>query len=406
MRNTKGRILTAALTFILLSFTFMQKVEANDPDFTITPPTMKYLMAFHGCAGSNCQDPRNHEVYLAQSNDGLNYSLVPGWKPYPGSVPTVFRRGNTIFIYNAWTNLRKIDVQTGVVHDAGIAKLTGNLVGIEQGGFVDPSIAQGSDGRFVMFYLPTQANSDPAGCGSQSTCVREIHYAEEVAGSGGTRFDDKGIAASKNLTSPNTFSDPDIFFNGSKWVLIVSEGPSVEAFTSPTLQSSYTSAGVISKNSGGVPAGFRDPSSGQIWIFTTKDVDTAGSSVIRRTVTSTGTEELSKFDVVIDSNIYQGKKLTTIASPSLAINNEGSPCPTCAGNNNGNSGQQNNQNSNQQSASPTPTVSSTPSPTASTKASSAPSPTPKSVTITCIKGKLTKKVTGTSPKCPSGYVKK
>lgn len=393
-----------ATIFALIAATFssIHTAQANDPDFTITSPTMKYLMAFHGCVGVSCQDPRNHEVYLAQSNDGLKFSLVPGWKPYPGSVPTVFRRGNTIFIYNAWTNLRKIDLQTGVVHDAGIAKLTGNLVGNEQGGFVDPSIAQGSDGRFVMFYLPTQAASDPAGCGNQSTCVREIHYAVEVAGSGGTRFDDKGIAASKKLVSPQTFSDPDIFFNGSQWVLIVSEGPSVEAFTSSTLESSYTSAGVISKNSGGVPAGFRDPSSGQIWIFTTKDIDTAGSSVIRRTVSTTGTEELNNFEIVIDSSIYQGKKLTTVASPSLAINNQGAPCPTCAGNNN------------QQSPTPTPVASPTPSITVSATPTNLATPTnsvaptnkAKSTTITCVKGKISKKVTGINPKCPSGYTKK
>jgi hypothetical protein len=30
----------------------------------------------------------------------------------------------------------------------------------------------------------------------------------------------------------------------------------------------------------------------------------------------------------------------------------------------------------------------------------------KSVTITCVKGKTTKKVSGTSPKCPAGYKKK
>jgi hypothetical protein len=33
-------------------------------------------------------------------------------------------------------------------------------------------------------------------------------------------------------------------------------------------------------------------------------------------------------------------------------------------------------------------------------------PAAKTITITCIKGKLTKKVTGTAPKCPTGYKKK
>ena len=36
----------------------------------------------------------------------------------------------------------------------------------------------------------------------------------------------------------------------------------------------------------------------------------------------------------------------------------------------------------------------------------APTTTPKKTTITCVKGKTTKKVTGVNPKCPSGYKKK
>jgi hypothetical protein len=48
---------------------------------------------------------------------------------------------------------------------------------------------------------------------------------------------------------------------------------------------------------------------------------------------------------------------------------------------------------------PTPTATMTPTPTA-TKAAI------KATTITCIKGKLTKKVTAVNPKCPTGYTKK
>jgi hypothetical protein len=49
-------------------------------------------------------------------------------------------------------------------------------------------------------------------------------------------------------------------------------------------------------------------------------------------------------------------------------------------------------------AKPTPTASATPSPTASKVAAS-------KITITCIKGKLKKMVTGTKPVCPTGYKK-
>jgi hypothetical protein len=50
-------------------------------------------------------------------------------------------------------------------------------------------------------------------------------------------------------------------------------------------------------------------------------------------------------------------------------------------------------------------VAPTPTPTPSAVASVAPA-AKKSVTITCIKGKTTKKVSGESPKCPAGYKKK
>ena len=49
---------------------------------------------------------------------------------------------------------------------------------------------------------------------------------------------------------------------------------------------------------------------------------------------------------------------------------------------------------------PTPTASATPTPSASAK------PVAKAVTITCIKGKTSKKVTAVKPKCPAGYKKK
>ena len=56
------------------------------------------------------------------------------------------------------------------------------------------------------------------------------------------------------------------------------------------------------------------------------------------------------------------------------------------------------------SSTPTPIAVPTPTPIAAVPA--APTPTPKvlkSITIKCIKGKLTKKVSGKNPKCPNGY---
>jgi hypothetical protein len=54
---------------------------------------------------------------------------------------------------------------------------------------------------------------------------------------------------------------------------------------------------------------------------------------------------------------------------------------------------------------PTPNQAKTPKPTPSSSSNQTQSKS-KKTTITCIKGKLTKKVTAVSPKCPAGYKKK
>lgn len=75
----------------------------------------RFVMFFHGCdrARTNCGDPRNHMVYLTQSDDGLAWSLIPGWSPFPGSVADVIRRGNTLYIYTASDEVARYHLDTG-----------------------------------------------------------------------------------------------------------------------------------------------------------------------------------------------------------------------------------------------------------------------------------------------------
>lgn len=59
-----------------------------------------------------------------------------------------------------------------------------------------------------------------------------------------------------------------------------------------------------------------------------------------------------------------------------------------------------------QPAQPTPSAPPTPSFTPSPEPTSIEKPTVKKITISCVKDKSIKKVTGTAPKCPAGYKKK
>lgn len=285
----------------------------------VTPPTQPYLMSFHTCAAgaTDCNSPSNHVVQLAQSSDGASWSLVSGWQSYKGSVPDVFRRGNTLYVIST-SGLTKVDLTTGAT--------TSTSVSLSEGSYVDPSLAQLPDGRLILFFLPGVPGQDPAGCApGEASCVRQIRSAVEVAGSDGTQFTvESGARVSETITA-GSFSDPDIFFNGSEWVLYVSRGPSVHAYTSTSLQGSYVFKGIVSNNLGGVPAGLR-LNDGSIATFVHTSI--AGSTEIRRATSATGTSSIGSFTTTLTG---QSLGLGTHAeSPGLALNTSGIDCASCA----------------------------------------------------------------------------
>ena len=149
----------------------------SSPIQNVTPPTQRLLMAFHGCAegASDCNNPVKHRVYLAQSEDGAQWSLVPGWTPLRGSVPDVFRRGDTAYVISTG-GVARVNMTTGSVTIEEVSVRGGDL-------YVDPSLAQLPDGRLVMFYLPGIIGQDPARCApGESSCVKSIKSAVEVPG--------------------------------------------------------------------------------------------------------------------------------------------------------------------------------------------------------------------------------
>ena len=275
-------------------------------------------MSFHTCApgASDCNNPANHIVQLAQSAEGANWSLVGGWQSYKGSVPDVFRRGNTLYVFST-SGLTRVDMSSGATTTAAVS--------LNSGTYVDPSLAQLPDGRLILFFLPGIPGQDPAQCGAgQTSCVREIKSAVEVAGSDGTRFDlDAGARISETITT-GAFSDPDIFFNGTEWVLYVSRGPSVHAYTSTSLQGSYTFRGVVSNGAGGVPAGIQLTDGA---IATYVHTSTGGLTDIRRGTSATGVTAITSFQTTLTA---QSLGLGNHAeSPGLAVNTAGISCSVC-----------------------------------------------------------------------------
>jgi hypothetical protein len=235
--------------------------------------TGKYLMSFHACPTGECQSgPLSHQVYLAQSDDGANWSLVPGWQPYPGSVPDVIRRGDTLYFYTPG-KVARYHLDTKTFDNPTAVQIEG-----APDGFVDPSLILDDQGRLVLFFLFGRLNSDPATCpAGQTSCEQVFGSATEAEGSDGARFTlDDGNRASVILTtggSPRSASDPDVFFDGEQYVLLISHGPGFSLWTSPDLRGTYASAsasmpnGLFAENSPSVPSGYFDPATKRYWLY-------------------------------------------------------------------------------------------------------------------------------------------
>jgi hypothetical protein len=288
--------------------------------------TGKYLMAFHACdtAAAECSDWRNHQVYLAQSDNGAQWSIVSGWIPYPGSVPDVIRRGDTLYIYTPG-QLKRYHLDTGTFE--GPMQVT--VSGAE--GFVDPSVFVDNQGRLTLFFLYGRIGGDPAQClPPETTCENRFGSATEVEGSDGASFTvDEGNRAMVALStsgSIRTASDPDIFFDGAQYVLYIAYGPSISVWTSPELRGTYTQVaalpgGMLSNSTGGVASGYFDPITQQYWTFAHASGQNQATS-IRRAVHVNLSRQLTESDwvVVISGESVGLTQTTNIESPGFAVN--------------------------------------------------------------------------------------
>ena len=291
----------------------------------------RYLMSISSCdtAVLDCHSPQNHEVYLAESEDGLAWSLVPEWEPYPGSVPDVIRRGDKLYIYDR-QYLTKYDLVSNT-QDKHIPGAMGQdpskqvtVEGLGDAGYVDPSLIIDDAGRLVIFFMHGLRGADPAQClPEETTCVKHFGSATEVDGSDGERFKlDNGQRASITVGDGSHLgaSDPDIFFDGDQYVLYISHGTAISVWTSRSLTGDYSHVGDLSVTEGGVPAGYYHKNTRKYWTF--GHVTQDGVTIIRRANHSDLTSRLSeqKWVEVISAPILGLPSTWDTGSPGFTVN--------------------------------------------------------------------------------------
>lgn len=290
----------------------------------------KYMMAFHACntATTNCSDPRNHNVYIAQSDDGSNWSSLSGYSSYSGSVPDLIRRGNTLYVYTPG-QVRRYQIDTGAWKDAAPASVSIKLGDGTSDLFVDPSPVLDENGRIVLFYLVGQTGGDPASCLSgQTSCTKIFRSATEVSGSDGASFlVDDGNRVEITIGSSGHASDPDVFKGPDGYIMYIARDGGVQTLRSVDFRGSYQDVSglpdgmLVAAGKGSVPSGHYDDTAGQYWTYV--HTPQGNTTVIKRAVTASINTQLqdSSFSTVISGTAFPGLGSTyRVESPGFALN--------------------------------------------------------------------------------------
>lgn len=291
----------------------------------ITTPTAPYLMVFNTCDTAqtdSCSDPSSHMFYLATSEDGVKWDLLPDWPATSGSVPDIIRRDDTLYIYTAGngSNLIRFHLDTNKVEAPTSINISNSGSNVN---FVDPTLIVDDNGDLVIFFLFSESNGDPATCPEgESTCTKLIGSATEVEGSDGTEFTlNTGERITVTVDSTSEYkaaSDPDIFYDGSNYLIYLSRGSSVSAWVSRTLHGTYALIpthpdDLLLDRTGGVPAGFYDSSKSQYWTYA--HITQGDVTVIRHAVHDDFDEELLESEL---STVISGTSLGLGASISVS----------------------------------------------------------------------------------------
>ncbi len=281
-----------------------------------------YVMSFHSCLSTSCGlGPVAHSVQLAESNDGINWSMIPGYTSYSGSVPDVIMRNNYLYIYTPG-KVKRYNALTSTwdAVPVNVSIIDQNSVNVN---YVDPSAYIDQNGSLVLVFLNSNGiTGDPAIC-STTPCVRNFDSAIEVAGSNGTQFiKQPGSRISLTVTGVNAPTDPDVFFDGTNYFIYVTEGLLTKCYKSTSLHGSYSALttlplGNILTPSIGIPCGMYVSSASKYYSYGHSAI--SGGIEIKGAIHSTFTTQPTYTTLITGATIGLGSQYS-VASPGICSN--------------------------------------------------------------------------------------
>jgi hypothetical protein len=279
--------------------------------------TRKVLLAFQACPGTleECDANDQYQLWLAESDDLLNWSIVPGWKPYEAAQSDMIQRDRTVYLYSSPGAVRTLDLDLGTVScaksleiiDIDGTTLTSTVLG--------PSPILSSDGETILLAFMTNEDAnatDPTTCDTLP-CTRTVVSASETKSGAGTRFMlASGSRVSLTLTSesPHAF-DPEWLDTGALngfLMLLPRSDSSIDLFGSTTVGASYAALGQVTER--GSPASLLHDGETYFQFGAGLDTETPQNRVI---------------------NIYSSSELSSLPSAALSFTFEGIDYPDLGG---------------------------------------------------------------------------
>ncbi len=278
-------------------------------------------MAYHFCDNNNCGNPMTHTVQLAESDDGISWSAMPGFTGYQGSVPDPIIRGEKCYIYTPGKVRRYnriTDSWETTSNQVQIKDALGNIVS-----YVDPSALVDQDGLINLFFLnSTGIMGDPAQCASPP-CIRNFDSAIEVPGSDGTQFVvQNGHRISITVNGNWGPTDPDLFSDGANYYLYLSQGTTTLVYRSSTLHGSYSALTTLPNgnqltNSAGIPSGMYRVDQGLYYSY--GHMNNAGQTEIRL-ATHTNFNAQPTYSAIVTAASTGLASTVSVASPGICEN--------------------------------------------------------------------------------------
>ena len=285
-------------------------------------PTKRALLAFQACNGTlaECDESGAYQVWLAESDDLLNWNIVENWVPFSGTDTDLVVRSSLLYFYSNPGTVRTLDLTQGTLSCAqNLELIDDDGANRTESTYALTPVVRESDNRIVVAFFKSEEvkASDTRTC-ETLPCTRTLSTAVETASGVGVRFQiTSGSRVSLTLTSSDPLAfDPDLIKGDTSDGFLVSmarDDTTIEMYASATLEGIYTNIGEVLNH--GSTAAILFDSENYWFVGSNLDTETPQNRVIKLYGSST----LSALPASSSPTTFEGVDYPALGTGSIQV---------------------------------------------------------------------------------------